>query len=245
MLGNPLDLPQELPNGLGKMMHFENGAIWQVSATDAFFVGNPILGKWNNSTVTQDNIRQTLGVPIEATASRPPSPPGFAQRFKGRADRDTRGTNGRAWCMARSGTCYKALGDVHTPGALPAIGWPTFDEIGWQGGRLSPFLTRGERSHYSGATGAHEVRGAILARWKSANLLGTLGRPTSNELVAADGVGRYSRFEHGIISWVAPFGAFEVPGALAAAWERAKSMNGWLGYPTAVTQNARPPQVHD
>ncbi len=237
VLGNPLDLPHDLPNGLGSMMHFEHGAIWQVSATDAFLVGNPILGKWNDNTVTQNNIRQTLGVPIEDSFTTSKS--GFAQRFKDglivvRADKRACVVYGAIW------DCYKGLGDVRAPGRLPAIGWPTFDEMGWQGGRLSPF-DQGE-IHYSGATGAHEVRGAILARWKSANLFGTLGRPTSNEIVAADGVGRYSRFEHGIIAWVARFGAFEVPAALATAWEHAKSMNGWLGYPTAVTQNARPPQ---
>ncbi|WP_244070733.1 LGFP repeat-containing protein [Bradyrhizobium sp. Ce-3] len=235
-LGNPLELPHDLPNGLGTMMRFENGAIWQVSLTEAFFIGNPILAKWLDKSITADNIQLILGVPIEDTFATAES--GFAQRFKGglivaRPGNRSYVVYGAIW------SCYQDLGDVRTPGRMPSLGWPTYDEMGWEGGRLSPF-DQGE-IHYSATAGAHEMRGAILARWRSADLVKTLGRPTSNELVAPDGVGRYSRFEHGIIAWTAAFGAFEVPGALASTWESAGMMDGWLGYPTAVTPGAKPP----
>lgn len=236
VVGSPAELPQELPNGLGTMMRFDNGAIWQVSATDAFFIRNPILAKWKDSTITANNIQLVLGGPIEDTFATAES--GFAQRFKGGLIVARPGNRAYVVYGAIWG-CYQGLGDVRTPGRMPALGWPTSDEMGWQGGRMSPF-DQGE-IHYSATAGAHPIGGAILARWKSANLVGTLGRPTSSELVAADGVGRYSRFEHGIIAWAPPVGAFEVPGALAATWESADMMDGWLGYPTAVTQGAKPP----
>jgi len=63
--------------------------------------------------------------------------------------------------------------------------------------------------YWKGSTGAHEVHGAILAKWKSLGMqAGSLGYPLTNEMPVASPVGaRQNRFEHGTILWTATGGA--------------------------------------
>ena len=57
--------------------------------------------------------------------------------------------------------------------------------------------------------GAHEVHGAILAKWKSlGEQAGSLGYPLTNEIpVSSPAYGRRNTFEHGAILWTPTGGA--------------------------------------
>jgi len=91
---------------------------------------------------------------------------------------------------------------------------------------------RGGRVIWSPGTGAHVVGGAIGGAYVQAGGPGgSLGFPTSNELVTPDGKGRFNRFQKGNIYWTAFGGAHEVAGAILAAWGRQGYERGPLGYP--------------
>lgn len=73
------------------------------------------------------------------------------------------------------------------PGAVPGSRWNGF---------------RGGRIYWSGATGAHEVRGAILMRYVAMGAeASALGLPISGEEAAPSSGWRISNFEHGAIYW--------------------------------------------
>jgi len=56
--------------------------------------------------------------------------------------------------------------------------------------------------YWSEKTGAHIVSGEIRQFWlKQGGARGPLGLPTSDEMPAADGLGRRSEFEHGEVVW--------------------------------------------
>ncbi len=97
---------------------------------------------------------------------------------------------------------YKALG---REGSF--LGYPTSDETpdSFGTGRLNHF--QGGMIYWTGATGAHEVHGAILAEWQALGAERSyIGRPVSDEEVwlseKLDIGGRRNRFEHGEIDWI-------------------------------------------
>lgn len=70
---------------------------------------------------------------------------------------------------------YLSLGSVNS-----FVGYPLSDEVAVTGGRASQF--QGANIYYSGATGAHEVHGAILSTYLRLGGTGSrLGLPTSDE----------------------------------------------------------------
>lgn len=123
------------------------------------------------------------------------------------------------------------------------VGYPTTDE-------LSAADSRGRYNHFSGTqgmpasiywspeTGAHAVLGAIRARWEALRWeVGPLGYPTTDELPAADGQGRYNHFSGSLglpasIYWSPATGAHAVWGEIRQAYERNGFEAGDLGYPT-------------
>jgi hypothetical protein len=83
------------------------------------------------------------------------------------------------------------------------------------------------------STGAHEVHGAILARYRALGAeASVLGYPTTDETGTPDRVGRFNHFQAGSIYWTPATGAHEVHGLIRHFW----AQNGWernprLGYP--------------
>jgi peptidoglycan/xylan/chitin deacetylase (PgdA/CDA1 family) len=97
---------------------------------------------------------------------------------------------------------YLALGSVNG-----FLGYPRSDEVSVTGGRASQF--QGANIYWGGATGAHEVNGAILGKYLSLGGSGSrLGLPTSDEFSVTGG--RRSTFQHGTITWTATTGAVTV-----------------------------------
>ncbi len=97
---------------------------------------------------------------------------------------------------------YQALG-----GPSSLAGLPTTDETAVAGGRASTFT--GATIYWSIGTGAHEVHGAIRARYLSYGGPGSpLGLPTSDEQPRPGG--RQNTYQHGTITWNATTGATTV-----------------------------------
>jgi hypothetical protein len=81
-------------------------------------------------------------------------------------------------------------------------------------------------------TGAVVLYGAILDRYRElGGPEGVLGYPLNDETGAADGAGRFNRFEHGAVYWHPEIGAREVYGAIFGKWDELGREAGALGYP--------------
>jgi hypothetical protein len=112
--------------------------------------------------------------------------------------------------------------------------YPTTDELSApnSSGYFSQF--QGGAIYWSPATGAHEVHGAILAKWQSLNLeRGFLGYPLTDESATPDGIGRYNHFQGGSIYWTPSTGAHEVHGEIRQKWAKLGWELSTLGYPTS------------
>src|SRR5664280_2667662 len=104
------------------------------------------------------------------------------------------------------GVKYGALGDVTS-----LLGFPTTDETGSPGGRVSAFT--GGSIYWTPTTGAHEVHGAIRAHWAALGWeRGLLGYPVTDETGLPGGA--VSAFTGGSVYWSPSTGAFEVHGLI-------------------------------
>jgi uncharacterized protein with LGFP repeats len=98
------------------------------------------------------------------------------------------------------------------------------------GGRAQDYVTG--TIYWSPATGAAEVHGAVGGRYRQlGGPLSPLGFPVTDELGAADGVGRFNDFQRGSISFTVPTGAHEVRGAIWGTWVALGRERSVLGYP--------------
>jgi uncharacterized protein with LGFP repeats len=86
--------------------------------------------------------------------------------------------------------------------------------------------------YWTDQTGAHEVHGAIRAKWLAlGGTKGFLGYPITDETGTPDGLGRYNHFQGGSIYWTDSTGANEVHGAILGKWSSLGWETGLLGYP--------------
>ncbi|WP_266856848.1 hypothetical protein [Streptomyces sp. NBC_01306] len=117
-----------------------------------------------------------------------------------------------------------------------ALGYPTSDELvnADNVGRRQQFE---HGDIYWKLNEAYAVHGAILDKWNEAGRDGGyLGYPIGDEFTTPDGIGRASRFEHGMIYWTEAYGAHPVSGGLLTKWEMSGFEAGPYGYPTADQQ---------
>ncbi|MDL9949005.1 hypothetical protein QSJ19_26195 [Gordonia sp. ABSL11-1] len=97
---------------------------------------------------------------------------------------------------------------------------------------------QGGHIYWSPATGAHSIQGLIYDKWKAFGAeTGVLKFPTSDEIVAPDGKGRFTNFQGGAIYWHPSTGAHPVVGAMREIWGVFGYEAGQYGYPVedAVT----------
>lgn len=117
-------------------------------------------------------------------------------------------------------------------------GWlkyPTTDEIVLNGGRMQIF--QGGSVYWSSLTGAHTVGGSIRTKWGQTGWEGgTLGYPTSDEVVLPDGQGRMNRFQRGVIYWHPTHGAHPVVSPVLDIWGIYGFEQSKFGYPTGDPQ---------
>lgn len=233
ILGAPTSQVQPTRDGRGRFQTYENGAIYWSKATCAHWIKEPFLSKW----VTLNDVTGPLGFPtsdIENDGSfdyyRMGSFPEWITFQKGRiyyrpsyVDEPRRGA-----LYAVYGAIWKKYADFGAHRGL--LGFPRTDELPLQNGRYNDF--QNGSIYWSQATGAHEVHGTIRDCWlRLGAAAGPLGYPRSDEIVAPDQVGRFSKFEHGAIYWTEMTGAHDVRGAILEAWGSVGWERGVLGYP--------------
>ena len=116
------------------------------------------------------------------------------------------------------------------------------DVAGLAGARMEDFV--GGTICWSAATGAHEVHGGILAKYRAAGNAAKYGLPVTDESKTPGGIGRYSHFTNArSIYWAPSTGAHLIQGAIRAKWASLGWERGRLGYPStdeyAVTGGRR------
>jgi uncharacterized protein with LGFP repeats len=157
----------------------------------------------NNLTGDYISVGQVLNIPGKGSASTPAPLGAIAQHH------------------LRHGGNGGFLG-APTSGELP-----TRDGVG----RFTTFQ-RGA-IYWHPTTGARELHGDIRSRWNALSWeFGPLGYPTTDELPAPDGRGRFNVFQRGSIYWSPTTGARDVYGAIRTRWGALGWEGGTLGYPT-------------
>lgn len=162
---------------------------------------------------------------------------GYVAGIRGEVDRDVfNGSYAQLKALATDSPIsehYGALG-----GADSFLGEPTSAVYDVAGGKARNY--QGGRIYYSPTTGAHDVHGAILARYLELGGPSFLGLPVTGERGTPDGVGRYNHFTGlggASIYWTPATGAHEVYGAIRNKWESLGWERSALGYPTSGEQD--------
>lgn len=122
------------------------------------------------------------------------------------------------------------------------IGYPLTDEIVLSDGIGRRQEFQGAWIYWHAMTGAHNIQGAIRDKWlESGGERGPLGYPSTDEVVAPDGNGRFNRFERGMVYWSPSTDAHAVSGRILALWSAAGYESSHYGYPTSdATPGAEP-----
>jgi hypothetical protein len=125
--------------------------------------------------------------------------------------------------------------DYEHMGEAKAIGLPTVAQRAITQGFEQEFQ-RARMFHKTGAARAHEVHGAILARFLAIGSTAKWGFPVSNEEDVRNGrtvLGRMSDFEACSVYWSASTGAWEVYGDIRTRYQSLKGPLSQLGFPTS------------
>lgn len=193
LLGAPLTDELATPTRYGRFSVFQHGSIYWSPATGAWEVHGLIRDRW--AALGWEN--GLLGFPTSDEHGLARDAGAFS-RFEG----------GHVYWSPASGAH-----EVH--GAI----WQAYAALGWEAGLLGYPVTDEQRTgrgavstfqggavHWSPATGAHEVHGAVRAKWDAiGGELSVLGLPVDDEQAMPGG--RASDFEHGRIEWTAAGGA--------------------------------------
>jgi uncharacterized protein with LGFP repeats len=115
-------------------------------------------------------------------------------------------------------------------GERSELGAPKSGEYALSSGAAQDF--RHGRIFWSSKTGAKDMRGPILKRYKEyGGPDSNIGWPATGMMNAADG-GHKVRMQRGMIYAITKVGAHVIHGKILARWNQEQSANGWLGYPT-------------
>ena len=113
------------------------------------------------------------------------------------------------------------------------LGYPTGDPVcGLAGGGCAQDFTMGS-VHWSPATGAQIVWGAVRDRWSALGReAGRLGYPTGAEHCGLAGGGCFQDFQKGMIYTSPASGTWSVAAPIKDEWAATGWETGTLGYPT-------------
>ena len=204
--------------GGGARAEVQGGAIYWSSATGAHVVRGNILARWRQWGAESG----ALGYPTGDDAAAPNG--GYLTTFRG----------GTVWWSQPTGAKVlrgAILERYVAHGGPRVLGFPTTDDVAAAGGGAKAEV-QGGAIYWSSATGAHVVRGEILARWRQWGAeSGALGYPTGDDAAAANG-GYLTTFRGGTVYWSQPTGAKVVRGAILERYVAAGGPAA-LGYPTA------------
>ena len=171
-----------------------------------------------------------LGATVDAEAA---VRGGRAQRYQSGRISWSQGTG--AWeTVGAIASRYVALG-----AEASALGFPTRAPQQLPGGGRASRFQQG-RISWSAATGAWETLAHITLRYEREGAeTGALGYPTAGEARTADGTGRLSRFQHGVIVWHPSLGAFVVRDAILREWNARGADRSPLGLPVGDARVTR------
>lgn len=201
-----------------KISRFENGAIYWSGATGAHEINEHLYEKY----VSLGGESGYFGLPIGSTKSLGTFNDGcylnldLERMICSEEYIDLQ--RGRLYYSSQSGA-HEVHGDILSKylsldkDTRKYLGLPISDELDILDKNESP--TGKKLSHFqsgtiywSGSTGANEVYGAILKKYKDlGGPLGEMGLPISGELTAPNTNIRYNNFEKGIILWKPEWGA--------------------------------------
>jgi uncharacterized protein with LGFP repeats len=228
-VGTPTSEMKSALAGQLRYQSFDKGAIFFTETFGAVLLDSVLFAKWSRLGSTLQN---KMGPPIADAKSV----------FFGRGGSVRIATFQRGAIAVRGSVAFevhgriyerwRALNDVRGP-----LGWPTSDEETAPGGGRRSRFARGDL-YWKGSTNiTAEVHGPIRDKWEAlGGATGLLGYPVADEAPVMKGsraVGRFSRFENGVIYWSSGTGAHEVHGAIRDEWETAwGGATGPLGFPT-------------
>ncbi len=200
-LGSPVGAQYTVPGGTAQ--NYTGGRIYYSPATGARIVRGAILTHY----LTLGGPAGPAGLPSTDELATPDG--------VGRFNHFT-GSGGASIYWTPAAGAHEVRGAIRTLWAASGwergpLGYPTTDETTTpdQLGRYNHFTGSAGSIYWTPGTGAHEVHGAIAARWAAAGWeRSPLGYPTSNEYTVTGG--RASAFAHGTITWNAVTGATTV-----------------------------------
>jgi hypothetical protein len=190
-LGEPTSEERPTYGRQGRYREYRGGSIYWSPETGAHEVHGVIRDKWRSL----GGEGGSLGFPITDETSTPDGI-GRYNHFRGGSIYWTPGT-GAFEVNGLIGARWAEMGRERS-----VLGYPVTDETSTSDGvgRFNHFLNGS--IYWTPDTGAHEVFGQIRERWKSMGWEhSTLGYPTTGVIVAADGLSRYQRFQHGVLHW--------------------------------------------
>jgi peptidoglycan/xylan/chitin deacetylase (PgdA/CDA1 family) len=220
-LGAPVSPVQPVPGGEARS--YERGQILVSSTTPPRAVWGAIFGRYSAMGRTESVLRFPVTDELPAPDGR-----GRYNHFQGGSIYWTPSTGGREVYGAIRGR-WSALGWERS-----VVGYPVTGELATptRPGRYNHF-ERGS-IYWSPSSGAHEVYGAIRARWAGLGWeTSVLGFPVTGELGTPTKPGRFSHFQGGSVYWSPATGAHEVYGAIRETWQNQGFERGPLGFPTS------------
>jgi hypothetical protein len=234
-LGYPVTDETRTPDGVGRYNNFSGSggaSIYWTAATGAHEIHGAIRAKWASM-----GMETGLGYPANDETR--------TLDGVGRHNQFSRGGNMSSIFWSPATGAHAVFGAIRAKWAelgweRSKLGYPTTDEKGTSDGvgRYNHFSGSGGGSiFWTPATGAHEVRGLVRAKWAALGWeTGKLGYPVSDEMGTLDGVGRYNQFagsNGSSIFWSPGTGAHEVRGAIRARWAALGWERSSLGYPVS------------
>ncbi len=204
----------------GAAVELQGGAIYWSSATGAHVVRGDILAKWRQWGAESGS----LGFPTGDDTAAPNG--GYLTTFRGGTVYWSTSTRAKA---LRGSILSRYL--AH--GGPKVLGYPTTDDVPAAGGAKAEL--QGGAIYWSQATGAHVVRGDILARWRQLGAeAGRLGYPTGDDTAVPGG--SRTDFRGGAIYRSQATGARVVEAPAAKAYADLGGPTSYLGFPTRDTR---------
>jgi uncharacterized protein with LGFP repeats len=213
--------------GTVRYQAFEKGAIFFSEAFGPALLSATLFAKWSKLGT---KLQGDMGPPITDST----------RIFAGRGGSIETATFQKGAIVARGSQAFEVHGRIYERWrALGGLGSPISDEEVAPGGagRRSRFLS-GDIYWKSSTNVAGSVGGPIRDKWEAlGGATGLLGYPITDETpVIKDSrvIGRFVRFEQGVIYWSSSSGAHEVHGAILGEWEnRWGGATGALGFPVS------------
>lgn len=219
-------IPKNLHGSGGCMRSYQGGAVYfQSGASQAFSVEGLNKDKF-------DRLKGASG-----TLGFPTSDERVADDGKGRFNTFQ---NGEIYWRQGASESFEIHGSIlakwkKLDGVKGTFGYPLTDET------TTPDLI-GRFNHFENGSiyyrpcvgGAYQVTGVIRSRWADLGWEKSyLGYPLTDETATADGVGRFNRFQRGVIVWHPSYGAKVIWGKIYHKWLASGGVGGTYGYPTA------------